>query len=785
MVYNNDNPEKEELHLKYKKRLCAVLTALALLCSGCAQPDDTASDVVTTAVSTTEAATLHAEALANEEDVRPTTEERALKIAANAYSYTYSPFYEDGEFDALVNDLTGVRLLGLDRSGNAVTSGIDGERRYYEGVAYSYTGIADVSESYNEETDETVFSVRLRDNVRFSDGESMDADDLIFTLYMLLDPSMSDRSALQNVDIKGAVNYRLNSSIADSLTPSDISEALETEDVQQKIRTELVEPMIRSEFEWVKSLYGDKSYSVYTEAYPKAKDLMAFFYSVNSEYDSTTASEEQVLADLADMYGGNYELLGSMYEGDSTYFKKDAEICAIEYLSEQAEAVENIKRISGIVKRGNYAVDVTVSGSGTGFISALSNVIVAPLHYYGSEQEYDYAAGKFGFEKGSAFELASKKADKPLGAGAYSFERSENGVAYLNANKYYYKGAPKTEKIELSQLTSGNAVSVVSDGTVDLSYPEATAVVSDEIEQANEAIEKLYASAINSDGYGFIGLNAKTVNVGGVPDSEESVALRKAIATAIYLFRDESVHRYYGDIGIAVDYPASVSAYIASDAQAPYSLNAAGEQLYTEGMTVQVRRAAAKKACLGFLEAAGYTIENERVTAAPENGTTTFHAIIAAEGTGNHPSYYALEAASNLLGEIGVTLAVSDVADASQLWSVLNSGAQEIWASVWETGAKPRFSVNYGTDNYFGIDSAELSDAVAAADASDSDTIRENYANVYALLYDSLAVEIPMYQRSGCILISTLRVDADSVPKKMTCYYSWVDEAEKITQKNG
>lgn len=774
------------MRFKYKKPL-AVFLIFALICSGCGQPsetEDTTSESAETTIATTEVSTLHAEALANEEDVRPPQEEHALKIASNSYSYTYSPFYEEGEFDALINDLTGVRLLGLDRNGNVVSKGIEGERRYYNGVPYSYTGIADVSESYDEETDETVFSIKLRDGVKYSDGEILDADDLIFTFYMLLDPSMSKKSVLQSVNIKGAVNYRLNSSIADTLTSDDISAALETEEVCEKIRTELVEPMLSRELEWVKSLYGDSSYSVYTEAYPKAKDLMAYFYSVNSEYDSTTASEEQVLSDLADMYGGNYKLLGSMYKGDSTYFKTEAEACAIDYLSEQAEATGDVNRISGIVKTGKNTVNVTVSGSGSGFLSALSGVIVAPLHYYGNEQDYDYSADKFGFEKGTALELATEKADKPLGAGVYAFEKSENGVVYLNANEYYYKGEAKTAKVEISQAVSGTAVSAVSDGTADISYPEASAQVSEEIEQANDAIEKLYAYTINSDGYGFIGINSKTVNIGGVPDSEESVALRKALSTAIYLFRDESIENYYGDIGIAVDYPAPISAYIDPE-NTPYSANAAGEQLYTDGMTEQVRETAAKKACLGFFEAAGYTVESERVTAAPENGTTTFHAMIAADGKGEHPSYYALESAAQFLGEIGITLVISDVADASQLWNLLNSGTQEIWASVWETGVSPRFSAVYGEDNYYGITDKEFYDAIAAADSASSDELSEIYANFYDLLYNRYAVEIPMYQRSSCVLFSTLRVDSESVPRDMTCYYSWVDEAENITQKNG
>lgn len=772
------------------KRLFAALTAAAVFCSGCTQPGGTETSETSAAESTPEVTTLHAEALANEEDVQPPAQEQPLKIAAGNYSYTYSPFYSDGGFDVLINNLTGTRLLGLDRSGKAVTKGIEGERRIYAGSYYLYTGIADVDEKYDEEADETVYSIKLRDGVKFSDGETMDADDLIFTLYMLLDPSLSKRSPFQGVvDIKGAINYRLNSTIADTLSPEDIAAALETEEVQQKIRAEIVEPMLARELEWVKSLYGDASYSVYTTTYPEAKDLMAFFYSVNSEYDSTAVGEEQVLSDLADMYGGNYELLGSMYEGDSTFFKTDAEICAIEYLSEEKGASENVDSISGIIKTGKNTVDVTVSGSGTGFLSALNSVIVAPLHYYGDESSYDYAANRFGFEKGTALELAANKADAPLGAGAYAFERSENGVAYLTANEYYYKGAPETKKLEISQASSGSAVSAVSDGTADISYPEASAEASDQIDEANEAIEKLYACTVNSDGYGYIGINAKTVNIGGEAESAQSVALRKALATAIYLFRDESVRNYYGDIGIAVDFPAAVSGYIKTDSEElsvpPYSKNAEGESIYSDGMNEQVRRSAAKQACLGYFEAAGYTVENNRVTAAPENGTTTFHAMIAAEGTGRHPSYYALEAASALLREIGITLVISDAADAAQLWSVLSSGTQEIWASVWETGAQPRFSSSemYGEDNFCGISAKEFYEAVAAADNADSETILDAYTAFYNLLYDKYAVEIPMYQRSGCILFSTLRVNTDSLPKNMTGYYSWVDEAEKITQK--
>ncbi len=768
---------------KIKKSICGGLVFCLL--AGCAAPIETGTRTESAAPAPSAPIT-SAAAIADEIELSHVEEKQPLRVALGSYSYTYSPFYSEGEFDAFITKLTGVRLLTHDRSGRVVQSGIDGERRLYNGSYYQYTGIADLTERYDEETDETVYSIRLRKDVRFSDGEGLDADDVIFTLYVLLDPSMSRISNLQNAGIKGEVNYRLNSAIADSLTDEEIAEALQSEEVQARIHEAIVVPLLEQELEWVKSLYGESSYSVYTEAYPEPKDLMAFFYSVDSTYDSSAAGEQQVLSDLADMYGGNYKLLGSMYRGDASYFQMEAEICAIAYLSEQSENAEPVDYISGIVKTGDYSLDITVRGNASGLPELLGEVTIAPLHYYGSESAYDYERHQFGFEKGKGMETAQGKADAPLGAGAYRFERSENGVAYLSANEQYYKGAPLTEKLEVSQAAKGS-VSVVSDGMADISYPESSAQTSEEIESANEALEKLSACTVISDGYGFIGINAKTVNIGGAPDSEESCALRKALATAIFLYRDESVSSYSGGVGQTANFPAAASLYLSSSDLAyvqPYSVDAAGDPIYTERMDENERFAAAKTACLGFFEAAGYTVQDKLVTAAPEGGSMVFRAVIAAEGKGNHPSYHALTGAKRLLGEIGITLTITDTADASQLWSVLSSGTQEIWASVWETGVQLRMSEMYSSGNWFGIESGELSEFIRVTEtSSDSAELREAFAGCYNLLFSRYAVEIPVYQRSGCILFSTLRVDVQSLPQDMTGFYDWTDEAEKICQK--
>ena len=769
--------------------ITALIAASCLLLSSCtnntAQSTETTTQTsaVTTSVSSeTEKTTLAA--LASEDEKIEEKEKTPLVVALSEYDNTCNPFYQTGEFDSFINELTGERLLARDRNGRIIYNGLDGERILYNGTYYEYSGLADVVETYNEETDETEYLFNLRRDASFSDGEILDADDLIFTLYMLLDPSMSNISEIQGIGVKGEVNYLLNSSIADTLSDEDILEALETDEVKEKIRNEIVMPVLKSEFEWVKSLYGDNSYLVYTESYPEPKDLMAFFYSVDSEYNSAEVADEQkVLSDLADMYGGNYELLGSMSEGDSAYYRTDAIVCAISYLSAQSEESTAVNSITGIEKTGKFSVKITVSGNTPSVIYELADITVAPLHYYGDEAQFDIQAEKFGFEKGKALQIITEKENAPLGAGAYCYERSESGVVYLTANNSYYKGAPKTEKIEVKQTTADAAVSAVSDGAADISYPDGSVKTSDAINSANEAMEKLYAATISKDGYGYIGINAANVNIGGNTSSEESIALRKALATAIYLYRDISVERYYGTVGIKTDYPAALSAWIGTEYQKPYSVDVDGVSIYMEGMRDQEKSAAAKRACLGFLEAAGYTVEDGKVTAAPEGGSTSFNAVIAADGTGNHPCYYALEAGSILLSDIGITLTITDTADASQMWTVLNSDSHQLWAAVWETGVQPRLGTMYSSDNLYGFESEKLDECIDySVSSKDNEELKAVYTDCLNIIFGN-AIEIPVYQRSDCVLFSTLRINSDSLPKDMTGYYSWVDEAHLIEKK--
>ena len=126
-------------------------------------------------------------------------------------------------------------------------------------------------------------------------------------------------------------------------------------------------------------------------------------------------------------------------------------------------------------------------------------------------------------------------------------------------------------------------------------------------------------------GYGYIGMNADTVNVGGNPSSAESKALRKAFATVLAVYRDTAIDSYYGDAAAVINYPISTTSWAAPQAtdegyKVAFSVDVDGNDIYTAEMTQEEKYDAALQAAIGFLKAAGYTFDEAtgKFTEAPE-----------------------------------------------------------------------------------------------------------------------------------------------------------------------
>ncbi len=109
--------------------------------------------------------------------------------------------------------MVNVSLLTTDREGAIIYNAIDGESREYNGTEYTYYGISDIDVNINREENLTVYTIKIRDDIKFSDGEPLTADDVIFNMYVLCDPSYTGSSTLYSVPILGIDKFRENESV--------------------------------------------------------------------------------------------------------------------------------------------------------------------------------------------------------------------------------------------------------------------------------------------------------------------------------------------------------------------------------------------------------------------------------------------------------------------------------------------------------------------------------------------------------------------------------------------
>jgi len=130
-----------------------------------------------------------------------------LVVAYNNFSQKFSPFFAESGYDFDVEAMTQIALLTTDRVGGIISNAIEGETRNYNGVDHLYKGPADTSVVYDEATDTTKYTAKLRVGMKFSDGEPVTADDVIFTYYTYLDPSYVGSSSLSSFDIVGLKDY--------------------------------------------------------------------------------------------------------------------------------------------------------------------------------------------------------------------------------------------------------------------------------------------------------------------------------------------------------------------------------------------------------------------------------------------------------------------------------------------------------------------------------------------------------------------------------------------------
>ena len=710
--------------------------------------------------------------------------ETPLVIANDGMSEKFSPFFAESVPDQNIVDVTQISLVYNDRSGEFIYNGIEGETTSYNGTDYTYYGPTDLTITENE--DGTVYyDFKLRDDLTFSDGEPVTADDIIFSFYVFCDPTYDGNASVYSLPIEGMEEYRSGMSTLASLLAAAGEDNTEftfwTEDQQNAF--------------WDAVNDGGAAFAQEIVDYcvengvSEEGDVAGAAAQWGFDGLAADATAKDFFMAIGDKYGWSFTAMEAESAGSALSDLIPADVYA--YATEGVETGDAAANISGIQKLDDKTVRVVLTEVSAPALQTM-DIQIAPLHYYGDESQYDYDNNQFGFTKGDLSAIR-EKTTAPLGAGPYVFKSYENKTVYLEANESYYKGAPVTKELQFKETAEADKLPGVVQGTVDISDPsiskEVMAQICSENSNGEASGDVLTTALYDNNGYGYIGINSQNVKVGDDPSSEQSKDLRKAIATVISVYRDMVIDSYYGDAASVINYPISNTSWAApqksdADYEVAFSKDVDGNPIYTDGMSDDEKYAAALDAALGFFEAAGYTVTDGKLTAAPAGAKLSYEVMIGGSGKGDHPSFGILTAASEALKTIGFDLTINDLADGTIMWDALNSETAEMWCAAWQATLDPDMFQIYhsegGSANYYAIYSDELDELVMEGRTNTDQAYRKAvYKEALDFIVD-YAVEIPVYQRQNASVFSTQRVNVDSIPQDLTTFYSYLNEIEKI-----
>lgn len=766
-----------------------------------------------------------------------------LVVAYQEFSQKFSPFFADTGYDQDVASMTQISLLTTDRVGAIIYNAIKGEKVAYNGTEYMYKGPADTKVVYDAASDTTKYTATLKKGLKFSDGQPVTADDIIFTYYTFLDPSYVGSTTLSSYDIIGLKDYQTQTTsevfdkyaaMADAIFAAGSDHVWAATDAWTKEQQDDFWAKLKEA--WLADVQSivDTVNSQYLDAYGKDTmgkepaeisaseglqiafgmalwgygsvdpatgltapsgatwDLVTTFPTVEDYYNETYAA-----------YAGDPVAYAGVESPDGVDIYGNVKSAFIGLWGPKDEAMggKGVPNISGIVKVDKYTVEVTVKGFSAPAVYSILGIPVTPLHYYGDSAKYDYANNKFGFDYGDLSKQESLTAT-PMGAGAYKFVKYENRIVYFAPNSYYYKGEPKIKEIQFKETVSSEVASAIQTGTADAGELTGSRTRFEEVASYNSNGEitgdVITTSKVDNLGYGYIGLNADTVNVGGDGASTASRNLRKGLATVLAAYRDVAIDSYYGEAAVVIQYPISNTSWAApqptdEDYKVAFSTDVAGKPIYTADMTPDQKYAAAEKAALGFFEAAGFTVAGGKVTAAPAGAKLSYEVIVPGDGTGDHPAFAILTGAQASLAKIGIELKINDPADSNILWDALDAGTQELWTAAWGATIDPDMYQVYhssgvpgagGSDsNHYHIKDAQLDQLIVDARKSDDQNYRKAvYKQALDIIID-WAVEIPDYQRQNCVIFSTKRINIDTITPDITTFWGWLNDIELLEMR--
>ncbi len=778
-------------------------------------------------------------------------ESTRLVLSTSELDGVFNPFYSSSASDGSIVGMTQIGMLSSDK---------DGKVAYGENeacVVLDYQAKTEYDD--NDQPVSTTYLFVLKNDLKFSNGTPLTMRDVLFNLYVYLDPAYYGSSTIYSTEILGLKEYRtqtMDENEQDAFAETfnalasdrvlrlyeclvDIKDANKNSGSlsSDKMLTELTNMMnerkeidekyatIVDDYALADKYFREELKTDYNNSRGTAEDIVYTDKSGNKVHLTTDTEafffNEGYITWDEDEYAFDYALgegsknwteqqaIDAIY---NEYFpnKVDVVITAwntanelLTYFSfleqhKYFEGVENkVTSISGIryanrtesvtVNNKEYAVPtLDENGAVTNDTHEVLEITidkvdpkaiwnfaftVAPMYYYSNEaqiEKFNYETN-FGVEFGSIefMDNVIKNPDKigvPVGAGPYkattrSGDSSNvkagtfkaDNVVYFERNDYFMFDV-NIKYVNYQVVSTNLMLEALYSGDVHFVEPACKQENIDSVDAKRG--EGFASTAVMTNGYGYIGINAEKV---------PNIYVRRAIMHAINT--DYAVDYYFG-------YSDSITRPMTKASWAyPHEADENG-QFYEFDETGDY--------CEELVKEAGYT-KNSKGVYQKGNDVCKYVFTIAGDTT-DHPAYQSLKRAAEILNAHGFDIEVKTDINALKK---LNNGDLTVWAAAWGAGVDPDMYQVYHIDSTAGSTAnwgyrairtnaggkydeelrlvKELSEIIdLARETLDTDKREQYYAQALDLVME-LAVELPTYQRSDLFAYNTNIIDPNSL----------------------
>ena len=150
----------------------------------------------------------------------------ALVIMTEELDGLFNPFFSTTGADANIVGMTQIGMLGSTYE--------NGDVKVAFGKGHA-VAVLDYVQTYDAATDKTTYTFVLKNDVVYSDGHPMTMEDVLFNLYVYLDPVYTGSSTMYSTDIVGLQDYRTQTIGSNSTNVDDTITSAASDRAQNRI----------------------------------------------------------------------------------------------------------------------------------------------------------------------------------------------------------------------------------------------------------------------------------------------------------------------------------------------------------------------------------------------------------------------------------------------------------------------------------------------------------------------------------------------------------------------